>query len=149
RASLIVCFPSATPMREVQKVGQALAAYATAHGALDVQPLEGPGFLGIDSKTRASDEKILDNARRFAAERLRVSELHPDIWDLTVIRDPADTEARLAAAAADKYTHRELDEFTDQLKRRLQTVKQVSKVTRSGVLPEYVYLEYSQERLAS
>ena len=45
--------------------------------------------------------------------------------------------------------YRDLDRFTDLIKRALQTVPQVSKVTRAGLLPEQIYLEYSQERLAS
>ena len=33
-----------------------------------------------------------------------------------------------------RYSYRDLDEFTDELKKRLQSVPEVAKVTRSGVL---------------
>ena len=51
--------------------------------------------------------------------------------------------------AGDKYTYRELDEFTDLISKTLKTLPQVSKVERKGMLDEKVYLVYSQERLAS
>ncbi|RPJ56926.1 MAG: efflux RND transporter permease subunit, partial [Acidobacteria bacterium] len=56
---------------------------------------------------------------------------------------------RLKQAAGDKYTYRELDQFTELIARTLKTLPQVSKVARSGVLNEKIYLVYSQERLAS
>ena len=57
--------------------------------------------------------------------------------------------ARLEAVAGDKYSYRELDEYTDLITRTLKTLPIVSKVTRAGLLEERVYLEYSQERLAA
>jgi multidrug efflux pump subunit AcrB len=66
-----------------------------------------------------------------------------------VVRDPADTQARLLAVAADKYSYRELDDYTDLITRTLKTLPIVSKVTSIGLLQERVYLEYSQERLAA
>src|SRR5262249_45037055 len=78
----------------------------------------------------------------------RTVELHPDVWRAVIVVDPKDAEAKLAEVAESKYTYRELDDATDALKRRLLGVTEVSKVTRSGVLSEQIYLEYSQERLA-
>ena len=65
------------------------------------------------------------------------------------MRDPREIEARLAAAAGDKYSHRELKDYADLMKRTLPAVPAVAKVDVAGVLPEQVYLDYSQERLAS
>jgi multidrug efflux pump subunit AcrB len=87
--------------------------------------------------------------QRFLRDRLRASEMHPDAWTAIVVRDPADAEAKLAAVAGDKYTYRELDDYTDLITRTLKTLPVVSKITRSGLLDERVFLEYSQERLAS
>ena len=55
----------------------------------------------------------------------------------------------LAAAPGNKYTYHQLDDFTDLLARALLGAPEVSRVDRSGVLPEQIYLDYSQERLAS
>jgi multidrug efflux pump subunit AcrB len=42
-----------------------------------------------------------------------------------------------------------LDDFTDLVQRTLQRVPEVAKVQRVGVLPEEIYLEYSDERLSA
>src|SRR6185503_20404952 len=98
----------------------------------------GDGFLGIDAQTVASDAKILENGLQFARERLRGGELHPDIGRLTVIRDPEQTEQQLAAAAGDKYSYRDLDDYTDQIVESLQGLSQVAKVTRSGTVADVI-----------
>src|SRR5262249_48288121 len=123
--------------------------WAESRGAEDVRLFAGPGFLGIDARTLANDEKILANAGDFIAERLRTSELHPDIWHLAVIRDPNDTESKLAAVAGEKYSYRDLDTWSEQLEKALQGVPEVAGVSRAGVVGDVVYLEYSQEKLAS
>ena len=99
--------------------------------------------------TDLDDAAVLSHLRRFVLERLRVSEFHPDAWRAAVIRDPGETRARLLAVAGDKYTYREMDDLTELMKRTFQTVEQVSKVDRFGVLGEQVTLSFSQERLAS
>jgi multidrug efflux pump subunit AcrB len=149
RASLIGCFPYTADDRELSVVGKALAEWASARGAQDVRLLSGPGFLGIDSSTVASDDKILQNARSFVQERLRLAELHPDLWQLAVIRDPAETEAKLAAVAAEKYSYRDLDSYSETLEKALRRVPQVAGVSRAGIVGDVVYLDYSQEKLAS
>src|SRR5262249_37107716 len=64
------------------------------------------------------------------------------------IHDPRETESKLAAVAGAKYSYRELDDFTALIQRTLQGTPEVSKVDRSGVLAERIYLDYSQQRLA-
>ena len=123
---------------------------ATADSMLrDAKVIVGPGFLGVDAASDKDDAALLQYVQGFIRERLRASEFHPDAWPITVVRNPADTHARLAAVAGDKYSYRELDDYTDLISRTLKTLPIVSKVTRSGLLQERVYLEYSQERLAS
>src|SRR5262249_3443983 len=51
--------------------------------------------------------------------------------------------------AGERYTYKELEHFTDVLQRRFRGLSNVSKVDRSGVLPESIFLEYSQERLSA
>jgi multidrug efflux pump subunit AcrB len=66
-----------------------------------------------------------------------------------IIRDVKGTRAKLAAAGGLKYSYAQLDNFTDLISRSLLGVAQTSRVERRGVLPQAVYIEYSQERLAS
>ena len=83
------------------------------------------------------------------SERLKRSELHPDAWEPVIIRDPAETRAKLAAVAGDKYSYAELDNFSDLIGRTLHGAPEVSKMEQRGVLPQTVYLDYSQDRLAA
>ncbi|MEP6917847.1 MAG: efflux RND transporter permease subunit, partial [Acidobacteriota bacterium] len=150
RASMVVAFPPALAptigTRHRDLVAQVLSA---EHLITDPLPLGGPGFVGLDF-TAAADPAALHAAlRRVMTERLSPAEYHPDIWDAAIVVDPAQTEQALAAVSGDRYTYRELDQFTDVIKRTLQTVPEVSKVFRAGILPEQIFLDYSQEALTT
>jgi len=150
RATLVYNFPASISAASAVRPAQLYLAQAVADGVFrDARLLTGPTFVGVDGITELSDSALVGHVRRFVEERLRVSELHPDAWAPVVVRDPAGTRARLLAVAGDKYSYKELDDFTDLMKRTFQTVQQVSKVDRSGVLDEQVTLSFSQERIAS
>ena len=117
--------------------------------ANDVHLMEGDRFLAFDGSSNKSDEEILGFVQQFVNERLQAGEFHPDSWPPMIVRDPHETQAKLKAVAGDKYSHRQMDEYTDLIEKTLKSVPQVSKVSRNGVLNEAVYLLYSQERLAS
>ena len=70
--------------------------------------------MGLDFGVDADDATILEFLQTFLRERLGQSGFHPDVWPSAVIREPQATEAKLAAGAGDKYTYRELDDFTDR-----------------------------------
>lgn len=150
RAAIVVSYPESisadVPRRQRDLISGFLASRNVGQA---IRPLDGAGFVGIDLDTTLDDEALLGVVAGAVQEHLVPSDFHPDVWAPTVIRDPAETEARLALVAGEKYTYRDLDGFTDLLKRGLQAVPQVSRVLRAGVLPEQIYLEYSQERLAS
>jgi len=112
------------------------------------QTIEGSGFVGVDATTDRSDAELAAFVTAFVEERLRAAEMHPDAWPAVVVRNPADSTAKLAAVAGDRYSYRELDDYTDLIVRTVKTLPIVSKVTRSGLLEERVFLEYSQERIA-
>lgn len=150
RVSVIVCFPNAidsTPI--VRMVELASEWLRTRHGARDIRVLDGTGFAGLDLATAATDSELLGQIHAFVSERLQVGEFHPDAWLPALVRDPTAAQASLAAVAADKYSYREMDSFTDLIERSLKTLDVVSKVSRSGLLDERIYLNYSQNRLAA
>jgi multidrug efflux pump subunit AcrB len=147
RATLVVAFPPSINSQALRRVAQ--EALRALGGDSYAQLIEGPGFLGIDLSSQKSDAQLVAELVAFAQDRLRLSELHPDVWRPVVIRDLKDTAERLRTVVGDRYSYRQLDEYTDTIQRYLQTVPQVSKITRSGVLPEQIYLDYSQERLAA
>src|SRR5262249_51467439 len=135
RVSIIHGLPESVPTEVVLRPIRLLIDAATADGVIrDARVLVGGGFVGVDVASDKADDAVLDYANRFTQERLRTSEFHPDSWPAVVIRNPADTAARLMASAGDKYTYRELDDYTDLLVRALKTLPIVSKVARTGLL---------------
>jgi multidrug efflux pump subunit AcrB len=150
RVTLAQGIPASVPAAMLERPVRMLTDVGEAEGVFrDATALIGPGYVAIDVVSDADDAALAAFADRFSRERLRSSEFHPDAWPVAIIRDPADTAARLEAVAGDKYSFRELDEYTDLITRTLKTLPIVSKVTRAGLLEERVYLEYSQERLAA
>jgi multidrug efflux pump subunit AcrB len=117
--------------------------------ASDMRVIQGDRFIGFDGASDKSEQEILGFVQQFIAERLQAAEFHPDAWPPMVVRDPQEVQAKLKAVAGDKYSYRQMDEYTDLIEKTLKSVPQVSKVNRSGLLKENVFLLYSQERLAS
>jgi multidrug efflux pump subunit AcrB len=150
RASVVLSFPPTLEDASLERLAQRVSRELVDTGkVVDARALHGTGFVGFDAATELDDAALIEIAVSTARDKARVNELHPDVWRPVVIRDPEQAEARLSTVAGDRYSYRELDQFTETLQRHLQSVPLVSKVTRSGVLPEVIYLEYSQERLAS
>ena len=148
--SIVVCFPPATPTDQVTRAVRMFVQSAEAAGILSqTEIIAGPEFVATDGLSTATDEQIHAAGNEFISERLRESEFHPDAWPPIVVRDPGQVGAVIAAAPGNKYTYRELDQYTDLLQRTLGGAPEVSRVDRSGVLSEQIYLDYSQERLAS
>jgi multidrug efflux pump subunit AcrB len=117
--------------------------------ASDVRVIHGDRFIGFDGATDKNEQEILGAVQQFIGERLQSAEFHPDAWPPIVIRDPQEVQAKLKTVAGDKYSYHQMDEYTDLIEKTLKGVPQVSKVSRSGILKENVFLLYSQERLAS
>jgi multidrug efflux pump subunit AcrB len=150
RVSIVYCFPQTVPADLVRESFDLLTRTGIQEQVLrDPYLFQGSGFVGLDVNTSFDDNALRAWGDRFIQDRLQRSEIHPDAWQAAFIRNPAQTEARLAAVAGNKYTYRELDDFTDLIARTMQGAPQVAKVERKGVLPEQIYLIYSQERLAS
>lgn len=157
RVALVMCHPTAIDQRLLLLAVDQFIEYLGARGiARDVRVLRGPGFAGIDASTTSTGQTIAAALNAFMQERYRTLVLHPDAWQPLLVGDVSETGARLAEVAGEKYSYRELDGFTDAMEKALLATERtpdgpplVAKVTRSGVLPEKVYLYYSQERLAS
>jgi multidrug efflux pump subunit AcrB len=150
RVTIVQSLPVSVPRGLVRRPAGLFAKAATVDGMLrDVRITEGMGFVAVDAVSDEDDPTLLRYVQSFMQERLHASEFHPDTWPTLVIRDLAETQAQLTAVAGSKYNYRELDDYTDLIARTLKTLPMVSKVTRTGLLQERVYLEYSQERLAA
>jgi multidrug efflux pump subunit AcrB len=154
RMSLVYPFPATLEPAQLRRVVVEMATYATKFEVVaDVRVVEGHGFIGLDfqfkGKVNDGTEAVVRRlALDFLQQHLHTSELHPDVWRAILVLEPEGTEAKLTAVAESRYSYRDLDRFTDTLKKRIEQVDAVSKVTRSGVVDEAIHLEYSQARLA-
>ena len=117
--------------------------------ARDVRPIRGAGFAGCDVELLQDEKLFLSYVRNFMNVKMGFAGFYLDVWEPVLIRNPADTESKLTSVAGDKYSYRRLDDITDLISRALQKIPEVSTVQRYGVLPQTIYLEYSQEQLAS
>src|SRR5512147_165442 len=150
RATLVYSYPPSASAAIVRPAVELFLAAATRDGTFrDARRVWGPGFVGVDGITTLTDEALLGYADAFVRRTLRAAEFHPDSWPAIVVRDPAGTRERLLARPGEKYSYRELDRYTDLIRRSLQAIPIVTKVSRSGLLQEQVLLSFSQQRLAS
>ena len=150
RVAALYCFPESVSPDAVRHGFDDFSQEAGHDGIFtDIRVFARPGFIGLDGNSPRSDSEILSYIAKYIRERLHASELHPDAWGPILIRDTSQTRQKLADMAGDKYSYRELDDFTDLIARTLIGTPQASKYQRAGVWPEQVYLDYSQDRLAN
>ncbi len=150
RVSLLMCFSTTISPRIARLQVDIFASELKEAGlAREIRVIEGSGFGGVDCDLAVDESVLLRAGRSFMEERLRASELAASVWDLFLVRKPEETAAKLRSAAGDKYSYKQMDDFTSLITRTLQTVPAVSKVQRHGVLKERIFLDFSQERLAS
>jgi multidrug efflux pump subunit AcrB len=148
RSALVFNFPMSldpAPLRRaVHILAEQARAFPLLHGVTEV---EGNGFFALDATV------VEPSAWTTFSERIEVgeigAELNADVWAPVVIAELADVASVLAADPGDAYSYRQLDDFSSQIARRLRGLPVVAKVTRSGVLEERIYLDYSQGRLAA
>jgi len=150
RMSIITAFPQSVPPQLVREAFETIVKEAVRMGAVaDPHFFSGSGFVGAAVVSHRTDDELRDRATALIRDRLHQSELHPDAWAPAFIHDPSETAAKLQAVAGDRYSYHDLDNFTDLMARTLQGAPEVAKTDRKGVLPEAIYLDYSQLRLAS
>jgi multidrug efflux pump len=157
RASLVFCLPPRETFRLARLGASQFVEYLkTLDASLDPRLVDGAGCIGVDMSGTRSDQEIATLFGNALRDRYPQNLWDPDTWPPFIVRDLADVRQKLASVAGEKYSYRELDEFTDIMEKALLATGRkdvdaplVAKVTRSGVLSEKVYLLYSQERLSA
>src|SRR5712675_888777 len=149
--TIVYSFPqSLSSNRTILDTAQLFEQQAEQVGIMQApQVIQGSGFIAVDGVSTRDDASIQGFIQAFFQKQLQRSELHPDAWEPIIIRDPKETIAQLAKVAGDKYSYADLDDFSDLIARTVQGAPETSKVERRGVLPQIVYLQYSQARLAA
>ncbi|MBS2039708.1 efflux RND transporter permease subunit [bacterium] len=150
RATLLYIFAKQQSLFLVRQAFDRLLSMGEARAAFrDAHIIEGEDYMAIDFSTNLTDKGVMDFVHQFVEENIKVAEIHPDAWQPVVIRDPSKTVEALQSVAGDKYSYRDLDNFTEIIQERLRSVPSATKVDRVGVLRERIFLLFSQERLAS
>jgi multidrug efflux pump subunit AcrB len=148
--TIIYPFPESISPKAIASAATLFERQVTEAGVLsNTTQMQGTGFIGFDGTSKQSDAAIQAFIQQFFANRLQRSELHPDAWSPVIIHHPAETREKLSETAGDKYSYAELDDFSDLIARTVQGAPETSKVERRGVLPQTIYLEFSQDRLAA
>ena len=150
RTAVVLAHPIGMDPESLRRVAESLrSSWVTRKVGESIQVLQGSGFIALDLSTTRSEQDLRKELQHFADENIRSDQVHPDLWLPVIVRDPNDTARLLASVAGDKYSYREMDNFTDFIERQLKLIPLVSKVERAGVLDEQVYLTFSRNRLAS
>jgi multidrug efflux pump subunit AcrB len=151
RASVVVAFPFSLQRPDLGlRLQSSLGACLGKGGVFsDILPVDGKGFVALDGTTSVSDNQLLSAFNDCVRQAFGTTSFDPDVWSPAVVRDPADTRTKLLEVAGDKYSYRELDDYTDLIRRGLIGVPQVSKILINANLPQIVNLEYSQSKLAA
>jgi hypothetical protein len=122
RKSIVVVYPKSTDSAEVQRtLSWAALQLVTQHVGSDARAFSGKGFAGIDLATSVRDSDLAVLVQKLIRDNLQIDEFHPDAWKPAIIGDPEITANALKAVAGDKYTYRDLDDFTDTIQRSLKT----------------------------
>src|SRR2546427_4333340 len=147
--TIVYSFPRSISAGTMLDAEQIYEQQAKEEGVLRApQVIAGSGFIAVDGISDKDDASINRFVEAFFEMQLQRSDLPPDGWTPIIIRDPHDVLARLTTVAGGKYSYADLDNFSDLIARTVQGAPETSKVERRGLLPQVVYLEYSQDRLA-
>ncbi len=148
--SIIYTFPLSLSETGMTQTAEGFRRVAERDGVLEQARLvAGRGFIGVDGVTKYDDKALGEYLEQYTSKNFQLSDIAPDVSARVIIRGLQETRSKLATAAGFKYTYAQLDLYTDFIGRALMGVPQTSRVDRRGVLPQAVYLTYSQERLAS
>jgi multidrug efflux pump subunit AcrB len=157
RATVVFCFPPREDFRLTRLGALKFIDYLKGVNAkLDPRLLDGASCVGADVAAERTDAEIQALLQDFIQRFYPPSKWEPGVWQPFLVRNLAEVNAKVAAVAGDKYSYRELDDFTEVMENALMATGRndvnaplVAKVTRSGILNEQIAMVYSQERLAA
>jgi multidrug efflux pump len=115
----------------------------------EARTIDGDSFAVIRLSTRGDVRALDRSVRRVWEELPQRADIHPDVWDPIVVTPGVALVDVLERDAGPKYSHRELDDFTDRIEKAIKLAPEASRVTRVGVIEEQIEARYSQNRLAA
>jgi multidrug efflux pump subunit AcrB len=148
--SIVICFPDDLDTTDLKSVLLLLSEdLLRKHIFTSLSTVFDQGVIILDGTSDQDDLMISKALHGFSQQRMQSDELDPDIWPPAIIRNPADLETKLQQTSPNKYTYHQLDTYTDQIARSLQKVEEVTRVDRTGVPEERLFLTFDPSRLVS
>src|SRR5262249_43159085 len=120
RSAVVFSFPTALNPEPLRRVVELFAAFASRAGARDTRVVDGAGFVALDAELDGGELGWRPLVETFLDQVLHASSFHPDVWAPVVVAEPAASLERLRTVRGDRYSYRQLDDFTDALARRLR-----------------------------
>ncbi len=147
---VVICFPHELDRKEMVGLIGEMSEWLQTKGYMAGASVRmEPGFALLNGVSTASDAALQTAINQFLRDEIQADELHPDAWHPVVVRSLSGLQARLREAGTCQYSYRQLEDFTEMMARGFQTLPQVAKVNRTGILPTEVSLTYSRDRLAA
>ncbi|UYI48247.1 efflux RND transporter permease subunit VmeI [Vibrio natriegens] len=152
-AMVVTSYPGATPQQVEEEVTYPLEKAIQQLTYVDeVNSISSRGLsqITVTMKNNYGPDdlpQIWDELRRKVND-LKGS-LPPGVNDPQVIDDFGDVYGILLAVTGDGYSYKELLDYVDYLRRELELVNGVSKVSVSGTQQEQVFIEISMKKLSS
>ena len=157
RSLITVALPGASARQVEDQVTKPIEqAVSRSTNVAKIESVSRPGvafvYVALDEYINSDMDKAFDDIK---IKLDAVHNLPPGAGPIQYEKDFGDTAALTLSVASpkiagvDKYSYRQLDDFTDLIGRSLQKIDSVSKVTRSGLVPENVIVNYSANRLAA
>jgi multidrug efflux pump subunit AcrB len=146
---IVFAFPGSLERERLRPVVERVRHLLGTSGAISGdEVVEDSGFFALEVDSSLSPELLERRTARALLDVLPEGESHPDMWPPFAVASLDEIDAAFRRIVGPRYSFKELDDFTELLEHRLQRVDLVSKVARTGLLPEQITLDYSQERLA-
>ncbi|MFW9684432.1 efflux RND transporter permease subunit VmeI [Vibrio parahaemolyticus] len=152
-AMVVTSYPGATPQQVEEEVTYPLEKAIQQLTYVDeVNSISNRGLsqISVTMKNNYGPDdlpQIWDELRRKVND-LKVT-LPPGVNEPQVIDDFGDVYGILLAVTGDGYSYKELLDYVDYLRRELELVDGVSKVSVSGQQQEQVFIEVSMKKLSS
>ncbi len=152
-AMVVTSYPGATPQQVEEEVTYPIEKAIQQLTYVDeVNSISSRGLsqITVTMKNNYGPDdlpQIWDELRRKVND-LKGS-LPPGVNDPSVIDDFGDVYGILLAVTGDGYSYKELLDYVDYLRRELELVDGVSKVSVSGQQQEQVFIEISMKKLSS
>ncbi len=151
-AVVITAYPGASPQEVEEEVTDLLETAIQQLGQLDeIVSISkaGMSIITVTIKDQYGADalpQVWDELRRKVGDVQ--GELPPGTLPSIVNDDFGDVYGILLAVTGEGYTHKELEDAVDYLRKELLLVKNVSKVTLWGVQKEAIFVEISTSRMA-